>query len=83
MKVKVGQKIRIGKTPACRKALSSFYLDTYGLESVLGRLAVVQEITTFNEQPAVHLTFRTTKPIKSGSIKDPNLFYPVAALRKP
>ncbi len=79
MKVKVGQKIRIGKSAKCVKALENFHLDREDLPPVLGRVAFVREITTYDSLPAVHLNF----PGKAAGIRIPDIFFPVSVLRKP
>lgn len=79
MKIKVGQKIRIGKSAKCINALVNFHLSQEDLHPVLGRVAFVKELTTYETAPAVHLNF----PGRPTGIRDPNIYFPVSVLRKP
>lgn len=80
MKIKVGQRVRIGKTQKCISALHNFYLDDpKALKSVLGRVARVLEVTTFKNEPAAKLSFR--RPDED--FRSSNLFYPQSVLQKP
>lgn len=83
MKIKVGQKVRIGKSAKCIEALENVYLDREFVTPVLGRTAKVIEILSFSNAPAVHLKFRSAKPIPPGSIKHRSIYWPVSVLRKP
>lgn len=80
--IKVGQKVRIGKSAKCILALENFYLEREVTKPVLGRVAKVIKITEFREEPAVHLKFRTSKPIESGDIRSEFTFFPVSVLRR-
>lgn len=82
MKIKVGQKVRIGKSAKCIKALENFYIDIEA-KPVLGRIATVREITTFEGMPAVHLNFRNKHRNEPGHITNPTIYWPVSVLRKP
>lgn len=79
--VKIGQRVRIGKSAKCIEALDNYYLDKEIVKPVLGRIARVIEITEFNNEPAVHLKFRATKAIPPGNIKAPDIYWPVSVLR--
>lgn len=84
MKIKVGQKVRIGKSAKCIEALESFDLTKHDVKPALGRIAFVSEITTYNSMPAVHLNFpgkKSSFDIRDNS--DYNTCWPVLALRKP
>ena len=83
MKVKVGQKIRIGKSAKCIKAFENYYLDREGVKPVLGRIATVIALTHFNSEPAVHLKFRSKFANQPGDIRSPDIYWPVSGLRKP
>lgn len=84
MKVKVGQKIRIGKSAKCVNALENFHISEEESKPALGRVAFVREITTYESMPAVHLNFPGSKA--SSDIRDNSsydTYWPVSVLRKP